>query len=208
MPPDDHDERRVEVYFGPSPHTTLSKSEVGDFIVNNMGLKSPDGNPRWTEGITELVLLGMESFEEGLNDDSELWSRIEQLERELNQYQSEMERLRAASEADSGPDEVIEAAELVYRTEARILEVLCRDDHIGAKSPNYVDVMVVYKETGISPEAIGHLTEMMAMPEFGEFVGIHRYGGSIKAKSEGSFNRYCELRRLDPDDIRTENSTS
>lgn len=205
MPPGDHDERRVEIYFGPSPHTNLSKNEVGNFIVSEMGLRGPGGSPKWTEGITELIQLGMETFNESNIDNPEITNRINQLERKLDRYQGRIEQMRAAEGINSGPDEIVEAAKIVLRSEARILEVLCRDDNIGVKSPNFVDSMKLYEEIGISPEAISILTERMSKNEPEGFVETDRYGESIKATSPDSFRRYCNLYRLKVEEIRSIN---
>ena len=39
--------------------------EVDSFITEEMGLVRDDGGAKWTEGITEVIMLGMDSWRQG-----------------------------------------------------------------------------------------------------------------------------------------------
>lgn len=50
MPTPNYDDRRVEVYFGPSDKVDITKEELAGFIIEDMALEWSDGGPKWTEG--------------------------------------------------------------------------------------------------------------------------------------------------------------
>ncbi|WP_226041308.1 hypothetical protein [Natrinema sp. DC36] len=76
MPPHDYDDRRVEVYFGPSRKVDVTKEELAIYILEEMALERSDGGPKWTEGVAELVERGMEAFEEEYQNDPEYAEKI------------------------------------------------------------------------------------------------------------------------------------
>jgi hypothetical protein len=45
MPSRDHNDRRVEVYFGPSRKVETTKEELAESIIEEMGLQRSDGGP-------------------------------------------------------------------------------------------------------------------------------------------------------------------
>lgn len=79
MPPRDYDNRRVEVYFGPSRKVETTKEELAEFIIEEMALERSDGGPKWTKGVAELVDLGMEAFTK-ISGQSRLWGRNSEFE--------------------------------------------------------------------------------------------------------------------------------
>lgn len=69
MPPRNYDNRRVEVYFGPPGKVDVTKEELAEFIIEDIGLERSDGAPKWTEGVGRLVKLGMDAFQEQYQDE-------------------------------------------------------------------------------------------------------------------------------------------
>jgi hypothetical protein len=103
MPPRDYDDRRVEVYFGPSRKVDVTKEELAEFIIEEMALERSDGGPKWTEGVAELVELGMEAFQDQYRDEPEYAEEILKLNRKLDEYQSEVRDSRYTARTGGYP---------------------------------------------------------------------------------------------------------
>lgn len=201
MTSDNPEQRRVGIYFGPTANTVLTKDEVAEFIKNEMGLVRSDGGPKWTEGLTTLIEVGMSEWEDySVIDGPGLQERINDLEETVEDYHREVKESRPEQETDNSVG-LVEAAERVHRTEARILEVLCRDRNIGAKSPNYVEIHSLAEDVGLEYPVVYHFVENLVQPPCAKFVTFDLHGEKVKATSEDAFERYCEARRLDADSI-------
>lgn len=199
---DDHEERRVGIYFGPSPYTLLTKEEVGEFIKNQMGLIRSDGGPKWTEGLTQLIELGMEVWRDGPEDISDIEKKVEQVNTKIDDYRDEILELSSQVEQKQSIDDLVDKAKQVHRTEARILEVLCRDENLGVKSPNYVSWSTVREKTNLEYHEVSYFARILANSQFSGFVEIDRTGNEIKAVDEKVFHTYCDERGLNPEAIR------
>lgn len=201
MPPRNYGNRWVEIYFGPSTYTSRSKEEVADFIVEKMGLRLSGGGPKWTKGLTTLIEIGMEEWEDhsvsdkvGLEENSnDLLETIEDFHQEVKEFSSEQE-------TDNSKD-LAEAAKRVHRIEAQILEVLCRDQYLGAMSPNYVEIHELAEEVGVAYPVIYDFAVNLSRFPGGELVQFDLQGEKVKAVSEDAFEELCEARRLNPDSI-------
>lgn len=204
MTSDTNEDRRVGIYFGPSSHTVLTKAEVGEFITDEMGLVRSDGGPKWTEGLVELIERGMQSWPEIEEDSLDIEQELVEIKDRLEEYQAETQELDTGQEQDH-VDDMIDLAKRVYRTEARILEVLSRDENIGVKSPNYVNWTTVASETGLDLAIVMYYGLMMHSHEGPAFIELDRKQDNAKVTSEEMFELYCDQHQLDPDDIRSMN---
>jgi hypothetical protein len=195
MPPRDYDNRRVEVYFGPSRKADVTKEELAEFIIEGMALERSDGGSKWTEGVAELVELGMEAFQEQYRDEPEYAEEIAKLNRKLDEYQSEV---RESSTFQERPvDSLIQASQLTRRAQARILKVLSgntREDEITL----FVDLAEVAKEADMEYSAVSHLTRLL---DLGGFVDRDTYGHKAKLNHRNAFEKFCESRMVDPETI-------
>lgn len=196
----------MEVYFDTSRHAGVSKEEVAEFIVGQMGLERSNGGPKWTEGITTLIKLGMESWRsDPVNNRSELKESIYKLERKIDKYHKEVKDSDSEQAKTESADELVHAADLVHRTEARILEVLCRDENIGAKSPDYVDIQSLVEETGLKyPTVYQYVDNLRKLPS-GELIQFDVSYEQVKVTSEDGFTEYCQARGIDLEKINAEN---
>jgi hypothetical protein len=196
MPPRDYDDRRVEVYLGPSRKVDMTKEELAEFIIEEMALERSDGGPKWTEGVAELVELGMEAFQEQYRDEPEYAEEIAKLNRKLNEYQSEVREISISQE--ESVDTLIQASKLTRRAQARILKLLSKNAREDDGIPLFVDLAEVAKEADMEYSAVSHHTRLL---DLGGFVDRDSYGQKAKLSHKGGFEKFCELRMVDPDSI-------
>lgn len=191
MPPSENNDRRIEIYMGPSRKVDLTKGELADFIIEKMGLVRSDGGPKWTEGVAELVELGMEAFKERGQNHPEFGEEIAKLNRKLDEYQAEVEKI--ATTGQEPVDSRIHAAILTHRTQARILKVLC--DHARIDDMNvFIELTDVAKEADLEYSAVSHHTRLLDLTEF---VERNKYGDHAKAASPDAFHVFCKTRGVD-----------
>ena len=166
--------------------------EVDSFITEEMGLVRDDGGAKWTEGITELIMLGMDSWRQGQVERAHLVSpeRVESLEERNRELREKVSDLQAKVDKLDRDDGKIDAAVRVQRIEASILKVLC--NNIGAKSPNYMSIEEVSDKTGHDYDTIVHYAVMLARAEFGGYVQFDRMEDNIKVQREDAYEKYCE----------------
>jgi hypothetical protein len=196
MPPRDYDDRRVEVYFGPSHKVDVTKEELAEFIIEEMALERSDGGPKWTEGVAELVELGMEAFEEQYGDDPEYTEEIAKLNQKLDEYQSEVREIAISQEEPV--DTLIQASKLTRRAQARILKVLSKNAREDDGMSLFVDLVEVAKEVDMEYSAVSHHARLL---DLGGFVQRDTYGQKAKLNRENAFEEFCELRMLDSESI-------
>jgi len=198
-------DRMVRLYFGKPGENRPTKAEVRDFIVADMGLVRGDEKPQWSEGICELIQYGMDSWDTKLSDTWEHEEQIDQLEAKVRAAQNRVDDLEAELEMEKLSDTDTDVVAEVHRTEARILEILCRDDNIGAKSPNFVPIDEIAAEIDVSRQAVSNIVEAMEKPELGGHVEVDRHGGRVKTADPGAFVAYCGAVRMSPEKIREAN---
>ena len=196
MPPRDYDDRRVEVYFGPSRKVQTTKEELADFIIEEMGLERSDGGPKWTEGVAELVDLGMKGFEEQYSDNPEYAEEVARLNRKMDEYQSEVREIAATKQKPV--DTLIHASKLTRRAQARILKVLSEQMREDGGMTMFVDLGDVAKEADMDYSAVSHHCRLL---DIGGFVQRDTYGEKAKLSQRNSFENYCESRLVDQDSI-------
>lgn len=196
MPPRDYDDRRVEVYFGPSRKVDVTKGELAEFIIEEMALERSDGGPKWTEGVAELVELGMEAFEEQYGDEPEYAEEIAKLNRKLDEYQSELREISISQEEPV--DTLIQASKLTRRAQARILRVLSENAREDDGMSLFVDLAEVAKGVDMEYSAVSHHTRLL---DLGGVVDRDSYGQKAKLSHKDGFEKFCELRMVDSDSI-------
>jgi len=194
MPPRDYDDRRVEVYFGPSRKVDVTKEELAEFIIKEMALERSDGGPKWTEGVAELVELGMEAFEEQYGDDPKYAEEITKLNRKLDEYQSEVREIAATQQEPV--DTRIQAAKIAHRSQARILKVLSEAISADDSFIPFVDLYEIAEESGLEYSVVSHHTRLLEHPELGGYVRRDDLGEKAKVTSEDAYNSFCKSRRL------------
>lgn len=196
MPPRDYDDRRVEVYFGPSHKVDVTKEELADFIIEEMALERSDGGPKWTEGVAGLVKLGMKAFEEQYGDDPEYAEEVTKLNRKLDEYQSEVREI--ATLQQEPVDTLIHASKLTRRAQARILKVLSEKVRENDGMTLFVDLAEVAKEADLEYSAVAHHARLLDLEGF---VQRDTYGQKAKLSYRNSFQEFCEVRMIDIDSI-------
>jgi hypothetical protein len=196
MPPRDYDNRRVEVYFGPSRKVQITKEELADFIIEEMGLERSDGGPKWTEGVAELVDLGMEAFKEQYSDDPEYAEEVAKLNRKLDEYQSEVREIATTQQKPA--DTLIHASKLTRRAQARILKVLSEQMRKDDGRTMFVDLIDVAQEADMDYSAVSHHARLL---DIGGFVQRDTYGEKAKLSQRNAFESYCESRLVDSESI-------
>lgn len=198
MPEDDAD-RQVVIYFGPSPHTMLLKDTVAKFLMEEMGLVRSDGGPKWTDGLTTLIEMGMDAWEERQKgNQTDFNVRFDELERQIEKIHEEIKSVSVATDERPWEDDLVKIAKRVYRTEARILKVLNREENMGAKSPNFVNVTRVSETTGLDRKTVGYYANILLKLYEGIYIEFDYTGKKIRAAEEDAFDTYCRFRGLDP----------
>jgi DNA-binding MarR family transcriptional regulator len=192
MPPRDYDDRRVEVYFGPSRKVEITKEELAEFIIDEMGLERSDGGPKWTEGVAELVGLGMDAFEEQWGDEPEYGEEINKLNKKLDEYQSEVREIATTQQKPF--DTLIQASKLTRRTQARILKILSERVRKDDGMMLWVDQSELAQEADIAYSAVSHHTRLL---DQGGFVERGEHLEKVKLSHTNSFKKFCKLRMLD-----------
>lgn len=196
MPPRDYNDRRVEVYFGPSRKVSLSKEKLAEFIIGEMGLERSDGGPKWTEGVAELVELGMEAFEEQYRDEPEYAEEIAKLNQKLDEYQREVRQI--ATTQQEPVDTLIHASKLTGRAQARILKILSKKMKEDGRMPLFVDLEEVAEEADMDYSAVSHHARLLDLEGF---IQRNTYGEKAKLSHKNVFEEYCELRMIDPESV-------
>lgn len=196
MPPRDYDDRRVEVYFGPSRKVDVTKEELADFIIEKMGLERSDEGPKWTEGVSELVKLGMKAFEEKYQDDPEFGEEVAKLNRKLDEYQSDIREM--STKRQKPFDSLIQASKLTRRTQARILEVLSDRAWEDDGNMMLVDLSEVSKEADLEYSAVSHHARLL---DYQGFVERGEYYDKVKLSYRNAFEKFCDMKMVDPDSI-------
>lgn len=191
MPPRDYDDRRVEVYFGPSRKVDVTKEELAEFIIEEMALKRSDGGPKWTEGVAELVELGMEAFEEQYRNEPEYAEEIAKLNQKLDEYQSEVREISISQEEPV--DTLIQASKLTRRAQARILKALSKNVKENNRTTLFADLEEVAKEADMEYSAVSHHTRLL---DLGGFVDRDPYGQKAKLSHKNAFEEFCEVRMV------------
>ncbi len=111
--------------------------EVDSFITEEMGLVRDDGGAKWTEGVTELMMLGMDSWrqEQGQVERAHLVSpeSVESLEERNRELRGKISDLQAKVDKLDRDDGKIETAVQAQRIKASILKMLC--NNIGSNLP-------------------------------------------------------------------------
>ena len=139
------------------------------------------------------------------NSGPKLRESIYALEQKIDRYHKEVKDLNSEQAETDPADDLIPAAELVHRTEARILEVLCRDENIGAKSPNYVGTQSLVEETGLKYPILYQYVENLRKYPSGELIQFDVSYEQVKVTNEDAFTEYCQARGMDLEKIRAEN---
>lgn len=204
---DTNPDRMIRLYFGQPDDPRPTKEEVGEFIVEEMGLTQGDDKPRWSEGVGRLIDQGMKAETDRLDaishNDRE---RIQELESKVADYRAEVKRLQTQLNQRRETRGLIDAADRVHRIEASILEVLCRHEaaggHSGPKGMNYVDLYEVARATGYEFDTVHHYAQMLSKPANGEHVQLDKYEEKAKATRRDAFEDYCDATGIDSNRIR------
>lgn len=197
MPPGEHDDRRVEIYFGPSNTTTISKAEVAEFITDEMGLVRSNGGPKWSDGITTLVELGVDSWENRKqetqvnrgNNVPDVIAAIAELKEFID---TKLEEVRNGDSYDPKEAELRN-----IESKASILAALSREPHQGVKSPNYADISEIANDTGLDYETVSFFCRLLSKSSR-KFVKFDDHGGKIKSPMMTAFCNSVEFTGLTP----------
>lgn len=198
-------ERQITAYLGkPEGDDKITKDELGEFIASRMGYQNSNGEPEWSPGIAELLRVGMRQWDaETKTVDPEIVGELREAKQTIRDLRKERENLKEQIETEQVEQGYRGAADQQHRLEARVLEVLCRDEHIGADSPNLVPVITVTQQTGLDNDTVGDVLDALSKPHNGELVTWHDLNPEAKARHAGVFEQYCSnVPEFSADEIR------
>ncbi|MFB6131707.1 MAG: hypothetical protein ABEJ28_12915 [Salinigranum sp.] len=199
MPREEYLDRTTQIYFGTDDDDRLTKEQVGQFIRNKMGLERADDSPQWTEGILELVEVGMDNYEREVQPtDPEILEQLEEAEQRLNDLERENEMLKQQLETQQSTKQVDNPVHQVHLSECRILEVLCREEYLGHRGdPNFVDVITIVEETGMDPSSVTATLNRMSSAHV-DLIKSRGDADEVKPLGADLFEEHCEETGIDP----------
>lgn len=201
-------DREITAYLGkPEGDDKITKDELGEFITDEMGLRNSDGDPSWSEGITELLSVGIRQWDtETKQANPEMVADLREAKQTIRDLRDERENLKEQIQTEQTEQGYRDAATRQHRLEARVLEILCRDEHLGVDTPNLVPVIEVAQQTGLDHDAVGSVLDALSKPHNGELVTWHDMNPEAKARHENVFEDYCnENPDFSADEIRRMN---
>lgn len=189
-------DRCQKIYFGKPEDIEPTKEEVGQFIIDKMGLEY-DGGPAWSEGVPKLIRMGMRYRDKNHTE----WDlkAIDDLEAEIEELRDENSRIRkqlAGEMKMTDPDLAIDRLE---QTEALILSILCEEGSRGVDSPNFVRLSTIVRISGFDRSTVEQTLENLTRQEFGGYVDYDNNEGVARATRSSAFDEYCCRSGLDKD---------
>lgn len=157
-------DRCQKIYFGEPQDYKPTKKEVGDFIMNKMGAIY-DGGPAWSEGVPQLVEMGMRNWDKQLGVAS--LETFDELREERDRVKRKNRELREQLRNQRKQVQPERAVDQVERTEARILEVLCREYDSKTERPAFVSLPAIVQQTGFKYSTVVYYLNNLAREEFG-----------------------------------------
>jgi hypothetical protein len=133
--------------------------------------------------------------------DPEMVEELREAKREIRDLRDERENLKQQIQSEQVEQGYRDAAEIQHRLEARVLEVLCRDEHLGVDTPNLVPVITVAQQTGLDHDTVGDVLDSLSKPHMG-LVEWHNINPEAKASHAGVFEQYCDGMDFTADEIR------
>lgn len=194
----DNKERCQKIYFGKPQGLQPTREQVGDFIMNKMGLTFGDG-PAWSDGVPKLVDMGMKYWNLRLeNTTPEIIEEIEAerdaLQRENSELSTELADRRKQVKSERAVDRL-------ERIEASILRALCQGDNHGEEELDFVEVPTIVQESGLEYGTVVNYLEKLARVEFGGYVEYDGDDEKARTTRKSAFEEYCRGARLDPAQI-------
>lgn len=195
---DTNKQRCQKIYFGEPHGLKPTRREVGEFIMNEMGMVYDDG-PAWSEGVPQLVEMGMRCATHKLNGESlksfdEVRYERDRLQRKNDELRKQLSNRRKQVESERAVDRL-------EQIEASILRVLCQEANHGDDELDFVEVPAITQETGFEYGTVVHYLEKLTCPEFGGYVVYDEGGGKARATQETAFVEYCRRVKLDPSQV-------
>lgn len=197
-------DRCQKVYFGKPFDVEPTKQEVGEFIMNEMGLTYGEG-PAWSKGVPRLVRLGMKNWgrvleENTLSDYATLENEKNRLERKNKILRNKLEDERAENKWEQRADSD-RAVDRLEKLEATILEILCRVCAFDGESPDFLSVEEIARQSELEDSTVAHHLEKLSRTAFGGYVEFDKKEGVARVTGENVFEEYCQDARLDPDQV-------
>jgi hypothetical protein len=194
---DDNKERCQKIYFGEPGEIKPTRREVGEFIMDEMGMIY-DGGPAWSEGVPQLVYLGMQCAEHKLNGES--IENFDEIRYERDRLQRKTDELRRQLSNRRKQVKSKRAVDRLERIEASILRVLCEEDDSGGP-PGFVEVPTIVQSSGLKYGTVVHYLEKLTRSEFGEYVEYSNGSNKARVTRESAFEEYCRRAKLDTDQV-------
>lgn len=194
---DANKERCQKIYFGEPLGFKQTRREAGEFTMDEMGMIY-DGGPAWSEGVPQLVYLGMQCAEHKLNDESienfdEIRHDRDRLQRKTDELRRQLSNRRKQVKSERAVDRF-------ERIEASILRVLCEEDGSGSH-PDFVEVPTTIQSSGLKYGTVVHYLEKLTRPEFGEYVEYSNGSNKARVRRESAFEEYCRRAKLDTNQV-------
>jgi len=185
--------RKITAYLGKPEggDDRITKPELGEFITDRMGYRDSEGEPEWSEGIAALLRVGMRQWDADTKAvDPEMVEELREAKREIRDLRQQREELKQQIQTEQVEQGYRDAAEIQHRLEARVLEVLCRDENLGVDSPNLVPVIEVAQKTGLDHDTMGDVLDTLSKPHM-DLVEWHNINPEAKARHGNVFEEYC-----------------
>lgn len=195
---DANKERCQKIYFGEPLGLKPTRHEVGEFIMDEMGMVYDDG-PAWSEGVPQLVEMGMrcathQFHGESLESFDEVRYERDRLQRENAELRKQLSNRRKQVKPE-------QAVDCLKQIEASILSVLCLEENHSDDGLEFVEVPTIVQDSGLEYSTVVNYLEKLTRTEFGGYVGFDETNNKARAKDESAFERYCKMTRLDPQSI-------
>jgi hypothetical protein len=191
---DDNKERCQKIYFGKPLGFKPTRREVGEFIMNEMGMIYDEG-PAWSDGVPKLVEMGMrysrnrfdgeslETYDEVRHERDKLLRKNEELREQLSDRRKQIRSKRAVDRLE--------------QIEATLLKVLCEEADRGDGTPGFVEVPTVVEESELDYSTVVNYIRKLTRDEFGGYVEYRKGEEKARATRKSAFEEYCRRAKLD-----------
>lgn len=193
---DTNKQRCQKIYFGEPHGLKPTRREVGEFIMNEMGMVYDDG-PAWSKGVPQLVEIGMRCATHKLNGES--LESFDEVRYERDRLQRESAELRKQLSNRRKQVKPKRAVDRLEQIEASILSVLCQEENHGDDGLDFVEVPNIVQDSGLEYGTVVYYLEKLTREEFGGYVVYDKIDEKARASQESVFDDYCKETGIESD---------
>lgn len=195
---DDNKQRCQKIYFGKPLELEPTRREVGEFIMDEMGMIYDDG-PAWSKGVPQLVEMGMRYADHRLEGESlESYDEMRQDRDKLQRKNDELRERLSDQRKLVKPERAVDRLEQI---EATILRVLSQKGGRGDGALDFVEVPTIVQASDLEYATVVNYLKKLTRLEFGGYVEYDRSDDKARVTRESAFEEYCQGAKLDVDRI-------